>query len=84
VIKIYQYPSCPYCARVLQNLDLLGLVPGRDYLLIDASRGTPGRMEVLALGGKNQVPFLVDGDVKMYESQSIIEYLHNKFQKQIN
>ena len=53
---------------------------GQDYELVDAMRNTPGRLELLSLGGKNQVPFLVDEDegVKMYESKGIIAYLRNK------
>lgn len=81
MIRIYQFPACPYCARVLAVLDELGLQVGKDYILIEASRGTPGREEVIALGGLNQVPFLVDGDVKMYESEEIVQYLRKKYSK---
>jgi glutathione S-transferase len=30
--------------------------------------------ELLRLGGKPQTPFLVDGEVKLYESEEIIKY----------
>jgi len=73
--KIYQFASCPYCQKVIQGAKQLGLVEGKDYQLIEASRGTPGRKEVESLGGKSQVPFLVDGSVKMYESDDILNYL---------
>jgi glutathione S-transferase len=56
----------------------MNLVQGKDYQLVDASRGTPGRDELLRIGGRNQVPFLVDGDVKMYESMDIIHYILKK------
>jgi len=37
--------------------------------------------ELLARGGKRQVPYLVDTDagVEMYESKDIIEHLHATF-----
>lgn len=79
MLKIYQYSSCPFCSRVQRTLDMLGLKKNVDYQLIEASRGTPGRAEVEALGGMSQVPFLVDGDVRMYESADIIQYLKEKF-----
>lgn len=79
MIQIYQFAACPYCQRVLRALDRLGLVEGRDYEKIEASRGTPGRATVVQLGGMSQVPFLVDGDVRMYESADIVDYLAAKF-----
>lgn len=79
MFRLYQYDSCPYCHRVRQSIRNLGLVEGKDYVLVEARGGTPGREEVIRLGGISQVPFLVDGDVKMYESLDIIDYLQNKF-----
>ncbi|TGL57287.1 glutaredoxin [Leptospira ognonensis] len=79
MIKIYHYFGCPYCYRVLSALEALGLKVGKDYKLVEALRGSPGREEVVRLGGQSQVPFMVDGDVKMYESADIIHYLENKF-----
>jgi len=34
---------------------------------------------VVKLGGKSQVPFLVDGNTMMYESDDIVQYLKSKF-----
>lgn len=59
----------------------MGLKPGVDYELVEASFGTPGRDEVIALGGKSQVPFLVDGDTQMYESDDILRYVIAKYSK---
>ena len=56
----------------------MNLVQGKDYQLVDASWGTPGRDELQRLGGRNQVLFLVDGDIKMYESMDIIHYILKK------
>ncbi|EOQ88372.1 glutaredoxin [Leptospira yanagawae serovar Saopaulo str. Sao Paulo = ATCC 700523] len=79
MFKLYQYDSCPYCYRVRQTIEKLGLTEGKDYILVEARNGTPGRDEVIRLGGISQVPFLVDGDMRMYESLDIISYLQNKF-----
>ncbi|MCC5814237.1 MAG: glutathione S-transferase N-terminal domain-containing protein [Leptospira sp.] len=81
MLKIYQFRSCPFCQKVVFKIFDLGLKQGEDYELVEASFGTPGRDEVIALGGKSQVPFMVDGETKLYESNDIIQYLENKFQK---
>ena len=36
--------------------------------------------ELISLGGKGQVPYLVDGEISMYESDAIIDYLQQKLQ----
>ncbi len=74
MMKLYQFQSCPYCSYVRDEFQNMGLVAGKDYELVEASRGTLGRKEVVELGGQNQVPFLVDGDIKMYESREIVKY----------
>lgn len=74
-IKIYQSSSCPFCIYVKNSCDKLGLVEGEDYELVPAARGTPGRESLLRIGGKGQVPFMLHGDVKMYESRDIVNYL---------
>lgn len=75
MIDLYIWKSCPFCRKVLQAVDEMGLQEGRDYQVIDAAPGTPGREEVAKKGGKSMVPFLVDDDTFMYESDDIIEYL---------
>jgi glutathione S-transferase len=79
MFQLYQYNSCPYCQKVIRAIESLGLTSGKDYELVEASRGTEGRARVEKLGGYSQVPFLVDGDVKMYESDDIVDYLRSKF-----
>ncbi|PKA15192.1 MULTISPECIES: glutathione S-transferase N-terminal domain-containing protein [Leptospira] len=81
MMKLFQYDTCPYCAFVRGHFSEMGLKEGKDYELVEASRGTPGREEVLRLGGLSQVPFLVDGDIKMYESRDIVDYVKSKIQK---
>ncbi len=78
MIELYIREGCPFCHKVLEGANQLHLVEGKDYAVIDAAPGTPGRETVLKLGGKTMVPFLVDGDITMYESLDILDYLHDK------
>lgn len=75
MLKLYAYPHCPYCVKVRNAFADMGV----DYEEIDASRGTPGSEALMELGGKQQVPFLVDGDHHMYESNDIIDYVREKY-----
>lgn len=79
MIQLYIRKGCPFCEKVELFAERLGLNLEKDYQLIDAAPNTPGRDKVLQLGGKAMVPFLVDGDISMYESDDIINYLKNKF-----
>ena len=79
MIELYIWNSCPFCQKVLRAAENMGLEEGTDYTIIDGGPGTVGRMTVQSRGGKSMVPFLVDGDVAMYESDDIIAYLKDKF-----
>lgn len=78
MIKLYVRAGCPYCKKVETAAAAMGLVAGSDFELIDAAPGTPGRDVVLKVGGKGMVPFLIDDDTSMYESDDIIKYLKTK------
>lgn len=78
MIQLYVRKGCPYCMKVETAAVELGLVEGSDYELIDAAPDTPGREVVLKVGGKGMVPFLIDGEISMYESDDIVEYLKKK------
>ena len=73
---LYQYDSCPFCARVRAFLDAHGIdVPMRDTL-----RDASAFRELLVGGGRATVPCLRieddGGAVRwLYESEDIIEYL---------
>ena len=76
MLTLYVRTGCPYCARVLQTGEELGV----HFTLKNAS--VPGVSEELtALGGKEQYPYLVDEErgVSMYESEDIIAHLHETF-----
>lgn len=75
MIQLYQFTACPFCYMVTRAIKKMGLKEGQDYELIDAGYGSKGREDVIRIGGQSQVPFMVDGNVKMYESSEIIEYI---------
>lgn len=73
MLELYQYENCPFCARVRQRMTELEL----DYIIRNVPRGSKKRAFLRELGGKEQVPFLVDqkNGVRLYESEDIIRYL---------
>lgn len=79
MLKLYTYGYCPYCDKVRDAFAEMGI----DYEEVDAERGTPGSLELMELGGKQQVPFLVDEEqgIFMYESDDIITYARARSQK---
>ncbi len=79
MIDLYTIQGCPFCAKVLRKADELGLTEGKEFRIIDAPHGSKEREQLIALGGQSMVPFIVDGDVKMYESDDIVAYLEKKF-----
>lgn len=72
MIFLYSLKECPYCKKVKEILDEKNL----EYKNLDISEDIY-KQELIHLGGKEQVPFLVDTDKKisMYESKDIINYL---------
>ena len=76
-MKLYIYETCPYCIKVRNTLKELGYEEGKDIILLDANKEENAN-ELIELGGKLQVPFLIDGETMMYESSDIMEYLREK------
>ena len=73
MLNLYYKPTCPYCQRVLTANESTKA----PLILKNVSEDRVFMEEVIAQGGKQQVPFLVDDErgVSMYESMDIIEYL---------
>lgn len=73
-VVLYIRPSCSFCKKVLFSLDSLGI----DVEIIDVSKDPKALAELIAIGGKSQVPCIVIDGKAMYESQSIIEWFKSK------
>jgi glutathione S-transferase len=79
MVDLYISATCPFCIKVIRAAEQMGLEEGRDYRIVDAAVGTPGRKTVVETGGKGMVPFLIDADISMYESDDIISYLREHY-----
>jgi glutaredoxin 3 len=71
-MQLYIRPSCPFCVNVLDFAEERGI-----ELEIKDIGDAAIAEELIARGGKQQVPYLVDEKegVEMYESDAIIAYL---------
>ncbi|GAB7094563.1 glutathione S-transferase N-terminal domain-containing protein [Halolamina litorea] len=77
-ITLYELPGCPFCRKVVDKLDELGLE--YDTIEVPASHGK--RTEVKDVSGQTGVPVLVDEehDVDgMPESDDIIAFLETTY-----
>ncbi|MDR9381777.1 MAG: glutaredoxin domain-containing protein [Natronomonas sp.] len=73
-ITLYELPGCPYCAKVVDKLNELGL----EYDSIEVPRAHGERTEVENVSGQTGVPVIVDeehGVDGMAESDDIVAYL---------
>ena len=72
-LTLYQLDGCPYCERVADRLDELGI----DYDTVWVEALHSRRDEVKRVSGQRAVPVLVDEDrgVTMAESERIVEYV---------
>ncbi len=76
MIELYHAERCPYCVKVRVFLEQQGIAyVSKPVPMGSASSGL--KEELRKLGGKTQVPYLVDPErnVKMYESDDIIAYV---------
>ena len=76
MLTLYMRPGCQYCAKVLITAAEL------DLTLDERNINNPAiEAELIEKGGKGQVPYLIDSDTgtEMYESDAIVEYLHDTF-----
>ncbi|WP_248515662.1 glutathione S-transferase N-terminal domain-containing protein [Salinarchaeum laminariae] len=77
-LVLYELEGCPYCAKVINTLDELGL----DYESRMVPRSHGERTEVEEVSGQTGVPVLVDPehDVEgMAESDDIVAYLEETY-----
>jgi glutaredoxin len=72
MLTLYVKTGCPFCHKVLVAGAELGITFEEKNIADDIVAA-----ELIARGGKRQVPYLVDSErgVEMYESDDIIEYL---------
>lgn len=76
MLTLYVKTGCPYCVMVLHALDELDVL-FEEKNIADAVVAE----ELVARGGKEQVPYLIDSEknVGMYESADIVTYLNRTY-----
>ncbi len=72
MLDLFILETCPYCQKVMSFLNDNNI----KYNKVDITNRA-SEEALIKMGGKRQVPFLVDTDrnIQMYESNDIIEYL---------
>jgi glutathione S-transferase len=83
MLELYQAEGCGYSAKVREALTELGVsyVIHNPRSAAGETRNELTHEHLQALGGEDQIPFLVDHerDVTMYESDDIVEYLQEHY-----
>ncbi|MGE5541002.1 MAG: glutaredoxin family protein [Bacillota bacterium] len=76
MITLYINPNCPFCKKTVEVAQEVGAP-----LTLKDIHDPAVEEELIRIGGKRQMPFMVDdeSDVSMYESEDIMRYLHQKF-----
>lgn len=72
MLELFSMDSCPYCRKVKDYFKAHNI----QYVERDVNN-PENAMELMKLGGKPQVPFLVNRDknVYLYDSDHIIKYV---------
>ncbi|HVB19718.1 MAG TPA: glutathione S-transferase N-terminal domain-containing protein [Candidatus Paceibacterota bacterium] len=78
MLTLYVKTGCPFCHRVLNTGTELG-ISFDEKNIADSSVAA----ELVARGGKRQVPYLIDNErgIEMYESADIDAYLRAQYPK---
>ncbi len=71
---LYVKSNCRYSAHALAAMDIYN-VQFEEKNISDPKN----EAELMEIGGRHKVPFLVDGEVKMYESEAIADYIAEKY-----
>jgi glutaredoxin len=72
-LRLYTGDDCPFCRRVRNELERLGL----DYEVVDADADM--REEVIRLSGQRAIPILTIGEEILVDSSHIIRELRNRY-----
>lgn len=76
-LELYEFESCPFCKKVRETLSELDL----EYVSRASARGSHHREDFAKADKATRFPYLVDPntDTALYESEDIIDYLHNTY-----
>ena len=71
-LKLYMFETCPYCRKVIRGIEESGRT---DIEYHNIHKNELDRLELISVGGKQQVPCLFIDGKPMYESDNIVEWL---------
>lgn len=76
-ITLYELEGCPYCERVSEKLDDLGVAYESEWVEPLHS----ARDEVKRVSGQREVPVIIDEErgITMSESENIVQYLERTY-----
>lgn len=74
MITLYGKTDCSYTEKVIDALDAYGL-----SFIKKNIKNPVIKEELVRLGGKGQVPYLIDGETALYESEAIIAYIEETY-----
>jgi glutathione S-transferase len=77
MIRFYYASGSPFAWRVHMALEEKGLA--YEPRLLSFQAGDLKKPEYLAISPHGKVPAIVDGDLELYESQAILEYLDERY-----
>ncbi len=77
MIRLYDYPDCPFCQKVRVVLAEKDLEYER--VLVDLRKNEQKTPEFLKLNPYGKVPVLIDDEVVVYDSTIINEYLDEEY-----
>ncbi|NIP39375.1 MAG: glutathione S-transferase family protein [Candidatus Dadabacteria bacterium] len=77
MIKLYDFPRCPYCRKV--RIALAEKQIPYEQILVDLNKKEQREPKFLKLNPNGKVPVLADGSKIIYESTIINEYLEEKY-----
>ncbi len=77
MIRLYDYPDCPFCQKVRVVLAEMDLEYERIH--VDLRKGEQKNPEFLKLNPYGKVPVLIDEDIVVYDSTIINEYLNEEY-----
>ncbi|MFT5587737.1 MAG: glutaredoxin 3, partial [Cognaticolwellia sp.] len=72
-LVLYKFDSCPYCQRILRQIEPLGL--SANIELQDTRQDPKARAMLQERTGRTQVPCLFIDDKPLFESSDIADYL---------
>jgi glutaredoxin 3 len=71
-LELFKFDTCPFCVRVLTAIKTLGVEGIR---MRDTRQEAGAEADLIARGGKRQVPCLFIDGKPMYESGDIVNWL---------